>query len=96
VRFYRAGVGKLKLRIQERSSSASDLQLLEHRKVQEQQATITQLKAGAAKQEAINAELRKGMEALTATVKEQAVQIQKVSAQLEESKPAPKTVLNDE
>ena len=32
---------------------------------------------------------------LVATVKEQAAQIQKVSAQLEVNKPAPQTVLND-
>jgi trimeric autotransporter adhesin len=56
--------------------------LKEHRKNEEQQATIAQLKSG--------------MEALTATVKEQAAQIQKVSAQLEASKPAPQTVLNDQ
>ena len=54
--------------------------LKEHRKNEEQQATIAQLKSG--------------MEALTATVKEQAAQIQKVSAQLEVMKPAPQTVLN--
>jgi hypothetical protein len=34
------------------------------------------------------------MTALAATVKEQAAQIQKVSAQLEESKPAPQVVNN--
>ncbi len=54
--------------------------LKEHRKNEEQQATMAQLKSG--------------MEALTATVKEQATQIQKVSAQLELSKPVPQTVLN--
>jgi hypothetical protein len=54
--------------------------LKEHRKNEAQQATIAQLKSG--------------LEALTATVKEQAAQIQKVSAQLELSKPAPQTVLN--
>jgi hypothetical protein len=70
--------------------------LKEHRKVQEQQATIAQLKAGAAKQEAINAEQRKGMEVLTAMVKQQASQIQKVSAELELSKAAPQTVLNNQ
>jgi methyl-accepting chemotaxis protein len=56
--------------------------LKEHRTVQEQGATI--------------AELRKGMEVLAATVKEQAAQIQKVSAQLEVSKPAPQIVLTDQ
>jgi hypothetical protein len=50
--------------------------------VQEQGATIS--------------ELKKELAALTATVKEQAAQIQKVSAQLEVSKPAPQTVLNNQ
>jgi hypothetical protein len=50
--------------------------LKEHRKNEEQQATIAQLKSG--------------MEALTATVKEQAAQIQKVSAEIGISKPVVK------
>jgi uncharacterized coiled-coil protein SlyX len=37
---------------------------------------------------------QKGMEALTAQLKEQATQIHKVSAQLEASKPAPQVVNN--
>jgi trimeric autotransporter adhesin len=56
--------------------------LKEHRKNEEQQATIAQLQSG--------------MEALTATVKEQAAQIQKVSAQLEANKPTPQVVANDQ
>ena len=36
------------------------------------------------------------IKALAATVKEQAAQIQKVSAQVELSKPAPQTVLNNQ
>ena len=56
--------------------------LKEHRKNEEQQATVAQLKSG--------------MEALTATVREQGAQIQKVSAQLEVSKSAPQTVLNNQ
>jgi trimeric autotransporter adhesin len=56
--------------------------LKEHRKNEEQGATI--------------AELRKGMEVLGATVKEQAAQIQKVSAQLEVNKPAPQVVNNNQ
>jgi Chaperone of endosialidase len=56
--------------------------LKEHRKNEEQQATIAQLKSG--------------MEALIATVKEQAAQIQKVSAQLEANKPTPQVVANDQ
>jgi hypothetical protein len=54
--------------------------LKEHRKVEEQEKTIVELKSG--------------MTALAATVKEQAAQIQKVSAQLEASKPAPQVVNN--
>ena len=53
-----------------------------HRKVEEQERTIVELKSG--------------MTALAAAVKEQAAQIQKVSAQLEMSKPAPQTVLNNQ
>ena len=46
-------------------------------------------------QQAPIAQLKSGMEALTATVKEQAAQIQKVSAQLEATKPMPQIVAND-
>jgi len=53
--------------------------LKEHRTVEEQQKTI--------------AELKSGMTVLAATVKEQAAQIQKVSTQLEASKPAPQVAL---
>jgi hypothetical protein len=70
--------------------------LKEHRKVQEQEATIAQLKSAALKQEAVNAEPRKEMEALTANLKEQASQIQKVSVQLELSKLAPQMVVNND
>jgi Chaperone of endosialidase len=54
--------------------------LKEHRKNEEQQATIAQLKCG--------------MEALIATLKEQTSQIQKVTAQLEVRNPAPRVVNN--
>jgi hypothetical protein len=54
--------------------------LKEHRKNEEQEKTIVELKSG--------------MTALAATVKEQAAQIQKVSTQLEASKPAPQVVNN--
>jgi hypothetical protein len=59
--------------------------LKEHKKVEEQQVTIAELKSTIAQQQ-------KGMEVLTAELKEQAAQIQKVSAQLELSKPAPQVV----
>ena len=52
----------------------------EHRKVEELQATVAQQ--------------QKGMEVLAASLKEQASQIQKVSARLEVSKPAPQVVAN--
>ena len=55
--------------------------LKEHKKVEEQEKTIVELKSG--------------MIALAATVKEQAVQIQKVSAQLEAIKPAPRVAENN-
>jgi len=58
--------------------------LKEHRKVQEQEATITQL----------NKDFRTTVTQLTARLDEQAAQIQKVSAQLEASKPAPQVVNN--
>jgi len=61
--------------------------LKEHRTVQEQEASITQLKSSVAKQEAT-------IEVLTAQIREQAAQIQKVSAQLETSKPPPQVVNN--
>jgi hypothetical protein len=60
--------------------------LKEHRKVQEQQATIAQLKKyfGAA------------IAQLTARLDEQAAQIQKVTAQLEVNKTVPQIVLNNQ
>jgi methyl-accepting chemotaxis protein len=61
--------------------------LKEHKKVQEQQATMTELKSTVTRQQ-------KGMEALTAQLKEQAAQIQKVSAQIETSKSAPQIVIS--
>jgi hypothetical protein len=51
-----------------------------HSKMEEQAATIT--------------ELKKGMKVLTASLKKQASQIQKVSDKVELSKPAPRTVSN--
>ena len=55
--------------------------LKEHRKVQEQDATITQLK--------------KEMETVVVRLKEQDSKIQKVTDQLEVNKPAPQMVLNN-
>ena len=58
--------------------------LKEHRKVQEQEATITQLKK----------DFGATIAQLTKRLDQQAAQIQKVSAQLEASKPAPRVVNN--
>ena len=54
--------------------------LKEHKKVEQQQASISELKGE--------------MQTMVAQLKEQAAQIQKVSAQLEVNKPAPKVVAN--
>jgi anion-transporting ArsA/GET3 family ATPase len=54
--------------------------LKEHKKVEEQQASISQLKGE--------------MQTMVAQLKEQAAQIQKVSAQLEVNKSAPQVVVN--
>ena len=61
--------------------------LKEHKRVEEQQASITELKSTVAQQQ-------KGMEVLTAQLKEQAAQIQKVSARLEAGKPALQVAAN--
>jgi hypothetical protein len=60
--------------------------LKEHRTVQQQEATIVQL----------NKDFQATVAQLTARLDQQASQIQKVSAQLEASKPAPQTVLNNQ
>jgi trimeric autotransporter adhesin len=67
----------------------------EHRKVQEQQATITQLKSAVGKQNKTIAEQQKGITALRADLAEQAAQIQKVSERLELTRPAPRMVDNN-
>ena len=54
--------------------------LKEHKKVEEQQASISQLKGE--------------MQTMVAQLKEQAAQIQKVSAQIQVNKPAPQVVVN--
>ena len=64
--------------------------LKEHRKVQEQEAAITQLKSTVVQQkdfQAIIARQQEEIRALSASLKEQASQIQKVSAQLDLSSP---------
>jgi Chaperone of endosialidase len=65
--------------------------LKEHRKVEQQQATITELKSTVAQQKNV---FQATVAQLTARLDEQASQIQKVSAQLEASKPAQQVVNN--
>jgi septal ring factor EnvC (AmiA/AmiB activator) len=62
--------------------------LKQHRKVEEQERKLQE-------QEATITRLKKSTEVLTASLKEQASQIQKVSAQLELSKSAPQMALNN-
>jgi uncharacterized coiled-coil protein SlyX len=61
--------------------------LKEHRKVEEQQATITRLESKVAKQELTATQQQKQIETLTATVR-------RVSDQIAPSKPAPQLVAN--
>src|SRR5207249_650697 len=63
--------------------------LKEHRKVQKQEATVFQMKSTVAKQEALIAKQQKQIEALTAG-------LQRVSAQVEMSRPASQMVLNNQ
>jgi hypothetical protein len=74
--------------------------LKEHKKVQAQQATIIELKSTLAQQEknfqAASAQQQKEIHVLAAGLKAQAAQIQKVSAQLELSRPVPQTVVNNQ
>ena len=66
--------------------------LKEHRKVQEQEVTITELKSTVAQEQK---DFQATVARLTTRLDEQASQIQKVSAQLEANKPAQKVALNN-
>jgi hypothetical protein len=65
--------------------------LKEHKKVEKQEATITRLTNDF---QTVSTQQRNEIQLLSAQLKEQAAQIQKVSAQLEASKPAPQVVNN--
>jgi hypothetical protein len=69
------------------------------RKMQEQEASIAQLKSTMAQQQkesqSIAAQQQKEIQDLTASLKEQASQIQKVSAQIEMNRPAPQTLVEN-
>jgi Chaperone of endosialidase len=74
--------------------------LKQHRTVQELKSTVTKQEATIAQQQkdfqSTAAQQQREIKALTASLKEQASQIQKVSARLEFRKSAPQTVLNDQ
>jgi hypothetical protein len=74
--------------------------LKEHRKVEEQEAMITKLKSAVAQQQkesrSTAAQQENEIKALAAAVREQAAQIQKVSVQVELSKPVPQTLVNNQ
>ena len=65
--------------------------LKEHKKVEKQEATITRLTNDF---QTVSTQQRNEIQLLSAQLKAQAAQIQKVSAQLEASKPAPQVVNN--
>jgi uncharacterized coiled-coil protein SlyX len=69
------------------TDSAANKVAEQQKKIDEQQASIAELRSTVAQQQ-------KGMEVLTAQLKQQATQIQRVSAQLEMSQPAPQVVVN--
>jgi uncharacterized coiled-coil protein SlyX len=69
--------------------------LKEHKRVEEQEARIAGLNSRVVKQEQAIAQQQKEMETLTAQLKEQAAQIQKVSTQRELNKSAPQVVSDD-
>jgi Chaperone of endosialidase len=67
--------------------------LKEHKKVEKQEATITRLTNDF---QTVSTQQRNEIQLLSAQLKEQAAQIQKVSAQLEASKPGPQVVDNNQ
>ena len=69
--------------------------LKEHHTVQELKSTVAKQDAAIALQQSTNAEQQKEIQALTAALKAQAAQIQKVSDQLRTQAPAPRVVAND-
>jgi uncharacterized coiled-coil protein SlyX len=69
--------------------------LKEHKKVEEQQATIAELKSTVERQETIIARQQEGLEAVAARLDEQTAQIQKVSAQIEMKQHARQMAAND-
>jgi hypothetical protein len=70
--------------------------LKEHKKVEEQEVRITQLRSADAKQEIVIAQQQKEIAALTTSLKEQALRIQKISARVATEVESPASlVVND-
>jgi hypothetical protein len=69
--------------------------LKEHRKVQEQQATIADLKSAVAKQEAAIAQQQKSFANQERQIEAVASAVQKVSAQIGMARPAPQVAANN-
>ena len=69
--------------------------LKEHRRVETQSSEIAELKGTLAKQQSADAEQQKEIKALRDALKEQAAQIEKVSAQLARMPAAPRLVTNE-
>jgi hypothetical protein len=65
-----------------------------HKKVEEQQAHFSELDFKVATQERLIAQQQEGLKILTAQIKEQAAQIQNVSAQIEMSKRSTQVTVN--
>jgi uncharacterized coiled-coil protein SlyX len=70
--------------------------LKEHRKVEEQACEIQEQRVTINKLSSAVAQQQEEMKAFAATLKEQASQIQRVSAQVEVNRPASQTVLNND
>ena len=69
--------------------------LKQHRKAQEQEASLEQLTSTVAKQEAIIVQQQKEMGALIDELKQQGAQIQNVKAQIKVSKSVSQVALNN-
>ena len=69
--------------------------LKEHRKVEELKSAAAKQEANITRQEAVIAQLQKEMESVVGRLKEQDSKIQRVSDQIEMSKPAPRVVAGD-
>ena len=66
-----------------------------HRKMEEQEATIAQLKADGATQQAVISDLKKRLETVVAGLEEQDSRIERVSDRLELRQPVPQLAVSN-